>query len=492
MSELENDADLRSFLQELEATVDHAIVRVPRRVTLKHELASVVKLLEKKGNPVVVFEDVDGLGIPVVSGLFATKQRISLSLGTTPNHAVEAFLDRIGRSIEPIDVDGAPIHDQKSVGDDVDLARLPIPVHVPKEAGPYLTAAVCLVRDPESGAHNAGIYRTMVHSKNRVTISVDPGHDLGKVIEWGRNNAVDVDCAMVIGYHPTLAVASQAKTPIHVDAFALTGSLLGRPVLTTRGVTVNIDVPANAEIVLEGKILCTEREREGPFGEFSYYYGSSRAAVCEITAITQRHAPLFLDIHSTHPDHRCLWIFPAREARLLELLRAAISGVKAVHIPLDGAGMVAYISLVKQHDGDARRALMMALSSDIFIKHAVVFDPDIDIFDPGQVLWALAVRFQADSDMMVIPGARGFAEDPSSYSRIDRHAQKGLTTKSGLDTTSPLERPYPERADLLPDEYAGINVEDYISGNVVNTDGRDSGAREVREEASGNVKRRSD
>ena len=303
----------------------------------------------------------------------------------------------------------------------------------------------------------------MVHSPNRVTIDTSPTHDLGKVISWGRANAVPVEVAIVIGSHPALHIASQAKVPISVDSLGLMGSLLGEPVPVTRCATVDLDVPAHAEIVIEGRILPTERMPEGPFGEFSYYYGASaHSAVCEISAITHRHDPMYLDIHPTHSDHRNLWLFPGREVRLLTMLRDAVPGVRAVYMPPEGAGMVACIALKKTHDGDARRALMIALSSDIYLKHAMVFDPDVDIYDLGHVLWALAVRFQADTDLMLIPNAAGFSEDPSSYSLNDRQTRGGLTTKSGFDATAPKGIPYPERADLLPEAYANLNLEDYV------------------------------
>ncbi len=454
--------DLRAYLDAVEDLPGERVVRVARRVSARHELSAVTKLMETRGNPVLWFEDVDGLGIPVVCGVFATKRRISLALGATEQSAVAELQRRRTQLIEPARTREVPVQETRLTGDKANLAVLPIPVHAPEDAGRYITAAVCIVRDPDTGAHNAGIYRTMVKGPRLVTISADPSHDLGKVMKWGADHGVPIECAMVIGSHPALHLASQAKTPISTDAYSLMGSLLGEPVPVARAETVDLDVPAHAEIVIEGKILPGQREHEGPFGEFTYYYGESTAAVCEITAITHRPDPLYLDIHPAHTDHRCLWIFPGREARLLSMLQAVIPGVRGVHIPLDGAGMVAYISLHKHHDGDARRALTIALASDVYIKLAMVFDPDINIFDPGHVLWALALRFQADEDLMIIAGSRGYEEDPSSYSRSDRRLPGGLTTKTGFDVTAPKDKPYPPRADLLPSEYAGINVEDYL------------------------------
>jgi 2,5-furandicarboxylate decarboxylase 1 len=457
-------ADLRGFLTEVEHAPGERVARVSRRVSSVHELSAVVKLMETRGNPVLLFEDVDGLGMPVVCGLFATRERIAMALRTTATQATETLLSRLSSSVPPTRVTGGPVQDICLVGREVKLETLPVPVHAPKDGGPYITAGVCLVRDPVTGAHNAGIYRTMIQSQNRVTIDTDPNHDLGKVITWGRENSVPVDVAIVIGSHPCLHLASQAKVPISVDSLGLMGSLLGHSVPVTRCLTVDLDVPTHAEIVIEGQILPGERMAEGPFGEFSYYYGASpRSPVCEVTAITHRRDAMYLDIHPAHSDHRCLWLFPGREARLLSMLRQVIPGIRAVHLPLDGAGMVAYISLQKAHDGDVRRALMIALSSDVYLKHAMVFDPDIDIYDLGHVLWALAVRFQADTDLMVIPNARGFQEDPSSYSLSDRQTRGGLTTKSGFDVTAPVGARYPERADLLPDKYADLRLDDYLA-----------------------------
>ena len=458
-------ADLRSFLAELEASPAERVARVTRRVSSVHELSAVVKLMESRGNPVLWFDDVDGLGIPVVCGLFATRERIAMVLGATADRATETMLSLLDIQTAPTRVAGGPVQEVRLTGGQASLGRLPIPVHAPRDGGRYITSGVCLVRDPVSGAHNAGIYRMMVQGENRITVDTDPAHDLGKVIQWGADHSVPVDVAIVIGAHPALYLASQAKVPISVDSLGLMGSLLGRSVPVTRCATVDLDVPADAEIVLEGRILPDERMPEGPFGEFSYYYGASpRSPVCVITAITHRRDPIYLDIHPAHSDHRCLWLFPGREARLLGMLRQAIPGVRAVYLPLAGAGMVAYISLDKAHDGDARRALMIALSSDVYLKHAMVFEPDIDIYDPGHVLWALAVRFQADTDLMVIPYARGFGEDPSSYSMASRQEHGGLTTKSGFDVTAPKGTPYPERADLLPQEYSQLNVDHYLTG----------------------------
>jgi 2,5-furandicarboxylate decarboxylase 1 len=307
----------------------------------------------------------------------------------------------------------------------------------------------------------------MVQNERQATVSVDPGHDLGKVIAWGGREERPVEFAIVIGAHPALSIASQAKVPMTRDTYHVMGALLGEPVDVVACDTVDLQVPANAEIVLEGRILPGETAAEGPFGEFHYYYGSDpRAALCDITAISHRSDAIFADIHPTHRDHRCLWLHPGREASLLQRLRAAIPSVEAVHLPLEGAGMVALISIDKRHNGDSTRALLIALSFDLFIKHAVILDRDIDIYDAGQVVWAMAVRLRPDRDLVVIPRVRGYHEDPSSYSLGSSDEGGRLTTKLGYDATVPIGGHFPERADSLPSRYAGLDPLEYVDNPV--------------------------
>lgn len=455
--------DLRSFLSELTALSSANLRTVTRPVTSTHELSAVVKLAETQGNPVLKFDHVDGGSIPVVCGLFAAEERLARAMGVELPEATATFIERLSGGVPTSPAKSVPAQEVCRQGEDVDLAELPIPVHSPRDGGRYITAGVCLVRDPVSGAHNAGIYRVMVHGRNEITILAGPDHDLGRILAKAKSDGRATDVAIVIGAHPALHLASQAKVPVEADSLELMGSLIGESIPVARGLTVDVDVPAHAEIVLEGRVLPDRTLPEGPFGEFSYYYGSEPdAPVCEVTALTRRAAPWYLDIHPAHADHRALWLFPGREVRLLQLLQAQVPGVRAVHLPLAAGGMMAHISLEKSHDGDAQRALMIALSSDIYIKHAFVFDPDVDIYDFRHAAWALAVRFQADTDLFTVPYAQGFSEDPSSYGRLDRRPFGGLTTKCGFDVTVPLGTAHPDRADLLPEAYADIRLEDYL------------------------------
>lgn len=454
-------ADLRSFIERAR-DASESVVRIGRKVDPVHELSAVVKAFERRGNPILVFEDVDGSDLAVIDGVFGSRTRIALALGVDVQSLTESYIERIAHPLAPQPVDEARAQEVVNT-DFIDLGTLPICVHAPLDAGRYITSGVCLARDPHSGAINSGIYRIMVKGKDRVTLSVDSGDDLAQILTGARDRGEPVDVAIVVGGHPAIAIASQAKIPIDIDSLAITGSLLGVPLRITQGITVDLPVPADADVVIEGRVHTAESESEGPFGEFSYYYGTSIGWVCEVTAVTRRSDAIWLDIHPTHREHRILAFAPAHEARLLQALRGSRAAVRAVHFPTETAGLVACISLRKRHDGEPRQIAMNAFSVDSLVKHVVIVDDDVDVTDAGEVAWALAVRLQADRDILMIPHAMGIAEDPSSYGYGSRIERRGLVTKTAIDATMPLEADIPPRADELPDRYANLDPDDYLS-----------------------------
>lgn len=464
-SAVEAGRSLRSFLDLLKKLPGDGLAQVGREVSPVHEVAAVVKRMEGTDDRPVLFENVAGSDLPVLMNLYGSKRRIALALGLDPdlhpNKVVEDFSTRLSRSVAPRVVRTGPVQENVSIGEDADLGELPIGVHAPLQAGPYINSGVMLVRDPDSRSQNAGIYRLMVHGARRLSVSVDPFHDLGKVITWGRKADEPVPFAIVIGFDPALAIASQAKVPISHDAYEVMGALVAEPVEVVQCETNDLYVPASAEIVIEGHIPPGVTTAEGPYGEFSYYYGSDDyAAVCEVDAIMRRKDAIYADIHPVHGEHRCLWLHPGREESLLRRLQATVPTVRSVQLPLDGGGMVALVALEDPQPGDARRALVQALCADVFIKHAVAVDVDIDIDDPSRVVWALTTRFQADRDVIIVPRLRGYSEDPSGYGASAGDGGRGLTTKIGYDATASGQEAEP--ADLIPEPFADLDPADYV------------------------------
>jgi 2,5-furandicarboxylate decarboxylase 1 len=461
------DRDLPSFLELLEHTPGQGLAIVEREVDANLELAAVVKALEGRDHRAVMFRNVKDSTMPVVINLYGDQPRTAMALGLPANagkaETIREFDRRLDFDVAPTVVESAAVHETVHRGDEVDLGGLPVGVHAAQQGGRYINAGVFVVRDEDSKCLNGGIYRVMVAGGDRLTVSVDPFHDLGRIIAHGNTCQQPVPFAIVIGADPALSLASQAKVPMTRDLYAVMGSLVGGPVEVTKCVTNDLLVPARAEIVIEGHIMPGETGAEGPFGEFSYYYGSDPAAtLCRVDAITHRTKAVYADIHPVHADHRSLWLHPGREASLLRRIRALVPDVTMVSIPLEGAGMVAIISIDKRHNGDSRRALLFGMASDVFIKHAVIVDDDIDVHDPARVLWALATRFQADRDIVVVPNMRGYAEDPSGYFIDADHAHGRVTTKIGYDATLVLGGDFPDPADVPPSQYPDIDGADYV------------------------------
>ncbi|MEU6413577.1 UbiD family decarboxylase [Microbispora sp. NPDC046933] len=455
-------ADLRSFLRDLAASAPEALITVEREVDPVHELSAVVKALEPHGAPAVRFQRVKGSRMPVVAGLYGTRRRIALALGRDVREVVDFAVSSIRHPLPARPVDAAPVQEVVERGDAVDLTTLPFGVHSRDDAGRYITSGVTLARDPATGKINTGMYRMMVLDRDHITVNAAPDHDLGRMITAAAERGEDVPIAIVIGHHPAYAIASQLKHPTDVDSHEVAGALLGRPLDVVRGVSVDLEVPAYAEIVLEGVIEARDVVREGPFGEFTYYYGAARAPQCRITAVTHRADALFNDLHPTHAEHRCLWLFPGREARLLEAVRASVPTVRDVRIPFHGGSLSAYISIEKRHEADGRQALLAAFARDHFLKHVVVVDPDVDVFDDREVLWALNVRFQADRDLVRLDHAKGIKMDPSAKRLGSADRPDVVTAKLGFDATKPVTGPFPERADLAPPGFDHLDLTEYV------------------------------
>ena len=472
------DEDLRSFLRRLRTTSSDALISVRRRVDAVHELSEVSKRLERLGAPAVLFEDVAESEFPVVTGLFGTRQRIASILGVHPRCAVREALKRARDPGSCRLVGDAPVHEVRHLHSEVSLASLPLPVHSRGDAGRYISSAVGLVRDPATGRVNFGIYRLMLVDDHTLTVNVVPGNRLGRILAKACSESRRVEAAFVIGAAPIFVLASQAGVGKERDCFELASALAGRTLSAAPAITVDLPVPAEAEIVLEGVIDPTRQMFDGPFGEFTSYPGASMAATCTVTAITHRNGAIYHDIHPTHREHRYLWLYPGREGWLLHQLSAIAPCVKEVVIPEFGAFLVAILAVAPEHVGDARQALLATLSCDNMVKIAVAVDTDIDVWDAAAVAWAIAVRSQSDRDLIVVGELSGVHNDPSSIAVGEQNRPDHVTAKLGVDATVPLRSAFPERSDLPAPAFEDLDLGGYVSAEVLRRLGGRFGANE--------------
>jgi len=270
-----------------------------------------------------------------------------------------------------------------------------------------------------------------------------------------RNEPLPV--SVVIGVHPLFSLGAQAFTPADQDEYAIIGAMMGEPLRLVQAKTVPVLVPADAEMIIEGRILPDVRRVEGPFGEFTgHAVSQDERQVIEVTAIAHRKNYIFQDVHAGYTEHKLMGAVP-REAALLKAVRQTVPTVKEVCMPVSGnCRFHAYISISKRTPGQAKNAICAAFAADMLLKHVVVVDDDIDVFDEEQVLWAVSNRFQADRDLVVIANAQGSELDPSA-------GPGGINAKMGLDATKPLTGFPPELR--VPDEVMKrIRLEDFLPG----------------------------
>jgi 2,5-furandicarboxylate decarboxylase 1 len=349
------------------------------------------------------------------------------------------------------------------VGEEADLLELPQIVHCGEDAGPYFSSGVVLARDPETGTYNAGIYRTQIVGPRKVRIYPSAATHLRHLYNQAEARGEPLEVAWVLGHHPALLLAAQYRGPMDVDEIHVAGGLLGEPLRMVPAETVALDVPADAEIVVEGRILPHLREPEGPFAEFTWTLGPPEMnPVAEITAITRRRDAIYVDVFNAHQEHNLLGMI-GREANLFQRVKAAVPSLKAVTLPLSGTcRFTAYVSLGPSHPGAARQAGLAALAADSFIKQVIVVNDDIDVFTEADVLWAVAARVQADRDIVVLRDQWTNELDPSAYDMNDRTKRGGVNAKWIVDATSPVGLPVQPRADVPEAVWRAINPEDFL------------------------------
>jgi UbiD family decarboxylase len=448
--------DLRSFMAELEAEHPEEIARVTKPISPRYEITALLTQLEKaKRFPLLVCENVEGAKAPVVINAQASRKLMAFALECRPEELAAKFAQRQQKPIAPVKITDAPVHEVVELGEDVDLTGVPLLTHYDVNAAPYITAGIVVAVDPDTGVRNTSYNRLMMARKRELRIFMAVGRHL-----WTLHNKVErrgeaLPIAVVIGVHPLFSLGAQAFTPSTEDEYAVIGGMMNEPLRVTEAKTVPILVPADAEMVIEGKILANVRREEGPFGEFTgHAVPKDQRQVIEVTAITHRRNYIFQDVHAGYTEHKLMGAVP-REAALLKAVRQTVPTAKAVCMPVSGnCRFHAYISIAKRAPGQAKNAICAAFASDMLLKQVIVVDEDIDVYDEEQVLWAVSNRFQADRGLVVIAQAQGSELDPSA-------GPGGVNAKMGIDATKPLSGFAPELK--VPDEVMKkIRLEDFL------------------------------
>src|SRR5512147_41598 len=302
--------DLHEFLKVLEE--EHELVKIKTEVDPKHELGAICKIHNERPNsPALLFENLKGHKIPVVGQLLASDKRVALALGLSQENVFDETVRRANQPLPTRLVASGPCQEVVYEGKDVDLTQLPLCTNNPRDGGPYITAGHVIIKDPEYG-NNLAIYRMMLVSKNEVTIRFTPGHDGHDFIRNAEKRGQKTfEVAVCIGVPPAVYVASQFEPRAGIYELEIAGGLSGEPVDVVQCRTIDLQVPALAELVLEGELQVPAKTGdEGPFGEFCGYTTAQvpNERIMTIKAVTHRRKPIYHNIWLGKPPHEHLYV----------------------------------------------------------------------------------------------------------------------------------------------------------------------------------------
>ncbi|MBI5000114.1 MAG: UbiD family decarboxylase [Euryarchaeota archaeon] len=433
--------NLREFLGKLEG--EGKLTRVKREVSLQYELANVLNSL---GERPAVFEKVKGSRFPVFGGITSSRDIIAEGLGTTKDKMLLRLVEALRKPVQPEIVAKGPC--QEVVIKNPDLSFLPFLTHLPGDGGPYATATCSVIKDPDTG-RNMAYHRLMFHGKNKFTARLIPKRQTRTTYDKLKG---DLEMAVCIGNSVPVMVAASLGPPPGVDELAIANALGETKVV--KCVTKDLEVPAESEFVLEGR-LTKEVAQEGPFVDLTETRDFERQEpVFIVDCVTHRKDAMYQCLLPGRLEHKILMGMPKEPTIYDEVSK--VCKCKNVLITIGGGSWLhGIVQIKKERPEDGRNTIEAAFRGHNSMKHVVIIDEDVDIYDMNAVEWAIATRFQGDKGLVVKSKEPGSSLDPSS----DHSGKKTLTAKVGVDATRPMEVG-PKKYDKV--KYSSVNVDEYL------------------------------
>ena len=451
-----SNENFREFLDRLSREKELTDIRQP--VDIRH-----IATLVDQAQTALLFHNVIGYEIPVVSGIIRSRRRATMSMGCETYTEIEHKLQHgIDHPIAPEYVKTAHNKEVVEIDDNVDLYKLPIPMCSIYDGGPMITAGVVIAKDSEFGI-NSGMYRFMLKEKNLTGIDIVTPNNMRLFAERAYAAGRACPISISIGTHPFEVMGSGFRAPLGVDEIAIAGGIRGAPVELAMCETIEMPAIADAEIVLEAEILPTGwTHPEGRFGEFTRLMGGLHwNPLVKVKAVTMRRDAIYYALHM--PWENTWLAAPTRYTVIRRALKNAGVQVKDINVTLGGCGFWHAIISIKKQAGEGKNALLAALTA-MDLKHVVIVDDDIDVFDPTEVEWAIATRVQGDKDIIIVPGARAKPLDPSLPVTPPGMVPTGA--KVGIDATISEGVPH-ERYERIAYAYADhAKIEDYLNGKA--------------------------
>lgn len=457
--------DMRSWISQLEAAGELLHLRKP--VNPVTQMGALLYESRERG---LLFENVVGHpGWRVLGMAPGNLRHAAVAFETTLQDLIPCAAERIGRRVLPTIVSSGPVKEVVQTGDQVNLLDIPAHVAGAKDAGPFIASGLGVTRDPDTGCRNVAFHRLQVKGRNRTGALFVPRHTFRNFQKY-ETQGLPTPIAFVIGHHPLYYMAAATTGPYGMDEFEVAGGLLGEPVPLVKCETVDLEVPADAEIVIEGHVLPGVREHEGPFSEFQDYYvaGSGDNPVIEYTAITRRHDAIYKAIQNGSEVEGCVYHKVPMAATVFRRLQNVGGFVELKNVRVIPGVLGVVVQMTPRFYGEARQVLLAALSGEyLHQKIAIAVDDDVDIYNDWEILWSLSTRVDPERDITVIPGVRGHPMDPTGV-EIGRAGEPGwqrLGSKVLIDATRP---PISDRASrdvyerIKPPGYGNVRLEDFL------------------------------
>lgn len=416
-------AGIREFIKQCEE--QDLVTRVKESVPLM-DVPRLMKEVELQGKLLIV-ENPEGFDTPIFYNVVGNQQLMATAFNCEKEDVIRKFIKGSEDLIEPQLVSTGPVQEKVLTGDDVDLTKLPMIVHSKKDGGRYISAGVVVAKDPEIGVSNLSFNRMQLKGKNKLGIRMMPSNDLGILQQKYEDKNKPMEVAVILGSHPFELIAAASSPRYEVDEYAMASGLRGEALELVKCKTVDLEVPANAEIVIEGEVLPGVKEAEGPFGDFmGYYVPVMDNHIFRVKAITMRKDSMFHTMKAgSIEDSQLLGI--SREAGILKAVEA--TGVTVHALTLSPMIFNLAISIEKRFDGEAKNIIAAAFGAYNWLKFCVVVDSDVDVFDKNDVWWAMGTRCRPETGTLLITDAFGLGRDPYKLHQ----------SKLGIDCTIPLE-----------------------------------------------------
>jgi UbiD family decarboxylase len=429
------------------------LLTVERMANAKFEHAAVTRAVQKNGEQVVYFNNVTGSDMPVISNIFGSHDRLCRMIGATDGF----FCSRWNELTE--DAGKTPTMDclrkateEEAAGFEMgDLSQLPAITYHERDGGPYFTSAIYLANDPDSGIPNLSFHRSQIISNDELRVRLGASHDLAKYQARAEARDEPLEAALLLSCPPEIFLGGCASLPIEASELNLAAKINGAPIAMRKCKTIDLEVPASVDIVVEGRFLPNVRRPEGPFGEFmGNYVEVGDNHVFEVTHVEWRKDAVFHSlVCGTPEDLRPLEAVTA--ARVYAHVSHQVPGV--IDVCCRPNVMISIIKIKKTYEGQAQHAFLAALGSHLdYNKVVIVVDDDVDIYDLEDVMWAYLTRGPADKRAMILEGIPGFYRDP----------HKDHWGRLCIDATCPLDRAREFDRKIVPGEDA-VNLEEWLA-----------------------------